>query len=97
MECLKLMVEFGCDVSIRDPMGLNAADYAFLFGQYPALVFLAEKGCERTKTIPEYLEVKESGLLKIPYVDYPCLEMTYDCKIPPEVAPAFNIPPPRPR
>ena len=94
MECVKTLVEFGSDLTKTDPEGMNACDYAALYGYYAVLFYLVGKGGEVTKTAEEYAEIKAQGTRKIPYVDYPCLMMTLECKIPPEVAPFFTIPPP---
>lgn len=94
IECVKTLIEFGSDLSKTDPDGLNATDYAALYGYYEILYYLVSKGGEVTRTAAEYQEIKDQGTRKISYVDYPCLMMTLDCKIPPEVAPHFTIPPP---
>eukprot|EP00358_Blepharisma_japonicum_P004739 CAMPEP_0202941170 /NCGR_PEP_ID=MMETSP1395-20130829/1281_1 /ASSEMBLY_ACC=CAM_ASM_000871 /TAXON_ID=5961 /ORGANISM="Blepharisma japonicum, Strain Stock R1072" /LENGTH=192 /DNA_ID=CAMNT_0049636133 /DNA_START=234 /DNA_END=812 /DNA_ORIENTATION=- len=93
LDCIKFLLDYGADPNQVDSHGMNALDFAVLYGWYNAAHFLYNKGLRCNKTAEDFLQIKEE--LQTLWVDYPGLLMSLDCKIPPEIAPPFTVPPPK--
>lgn len=93
LDCCRILVEFGANIDQTGPSGMNALDFAVLHGNYEVAYYLHSRGLQPTKTAVDLEQVKEEFGGR--YTDYPCLLMSLECKIPPEIAPAFTIPPPK--
>ncbi|CAG9316521.1 unnamed protein product [Blepharisma stoltei] len=93
LDSLKFLLEYGTDPTQTDPHGLNALDFAVLYGRYNAAYFLYSKGIRCNKTAEDFQQLKEE--LQTLWVDYSGLMVSLTCNIPPEVAPPFTVPPPK--
>lgn len=93
LDCCKILVEFGANIDQTGPHGMNALDFAVLHGNYPVAFYLSTRGLRPIKVATELEGLKEEFGGR--YTDYACLLMSLECKIPPEVAPSFTVPPPK--
>lgn len=91
LECVKFLISFGADALQKGPFDMIAIDFAVLYGYYNTAYFLYTSGFEPTKTAEEFLTIKAS--MQTLYVDFPCLLMSLEKKIPPDVVPFFTVPP----
>ena len=93
LDCCKILVEFGANISQTGPHEMTALDFAALHGNYTVAFYLYSRGLRPSKTATELEGLKEEFGGR--YADYPCLLMSLESHIPPEVAPSFTIPPPK--
>jgi ankyrin repeat protein len=91
LECLKFLLNFNADASQKGPYELTACDYAILYGYYNTAYYLYYNGYLPTKTAEEFAEIKAS--MQTLYVDFPCMLMSLERNMPPDVVPYFTIPP----
>ena len=91
LECVRFLINFGADTSQQGPFGLTAADYAILYGYYNTAYFLYTNGILPTKSAQEFEEIRAQ--MQTLYVDFPCILMSLERSIPPDVVPFFTIPP----
>ena len=91
IECVKFLISFDADANQKGPYGMTATDFAVLYGYYNTAYYLYTSGYLPTKTAEEFLEIKIS--MQTLYVDFPCLLMSLERNMPPDVVPFFTIPP----
>lgn len=91
LECVRFLLSFNANPHQQGPFGMTAIDFAVLYGYYNTAYFLYNCGFEPTKTSEELLKIKDE--MKTCYVDFPCILMSLEKKIPPDVVPFFTLPP----
>lgn len=92
IESLKLLLNFGADISQKGPYDMIAIDFAVLFGSYGTAFYLYSIGSNPSKSIDQYLEIKNH--MKSPWIDFGGFLMSLEKEIPPNVAPFFTFAPP---
>lgn len=90
-ECVKFLLNFGADPTIKGPYNLTATDFSILYGYYNTAYILHFHGYSPTKSAEEFLEIK--GKMQTLYVDFPCMLMSLEKMIPPDIVPFFTLPP----
>ncbi|OMJ65096.1 hypothetical protein SteCoe_39336 [Stentor coeruleus] len=91
IESAKLLLNFGADISQKGPYDMIAIDFAVLFGSYNTAFYLYSIGSNPSKTIDQYLEIKNH--MKSPWIDFGGFLMSLDKEIPPDIVPFFTLAP----
>ena len=85
------LVDAGANLDITGPFDMNILDFSILYGYYTSAWFFHEKGVRPSKTAEDFDGIKAE--LQTPWVDYPGILLSLDCNMPPEMVPAFTLPP----
>lgn len=91
LECTKFLMNFGADPNQIGPHGMNALDFAVLYGWYNTAHYLYNSDVKPNKRPEEFALIRQD--MQTLWVDHPGLLMSLDCQIPPEIAPPFTVPP----
>ena len=91
LECVKFLLSFGADPLQKGPHDMVATDFAILYGYYNTAFYLYTSGFLPTKTADDFLKIKQE--MKTLYVDYPCMILSLERNMPPDIVPFFTLPP----
>lgn len=91
LECVRFLLSFDADPHQKGPNGMTAADFAVLYGYYNTAYYLYSSGYFPSKTAEEFVMLKVA--MQTGYVDFPCMLMSLERNMPPDVVPFFTLPP----
>lgn len=92
---VKVLLQYGASTELIGPHNMKAVDFAVLFGSYNTALHLYMQGSKPTKTVEDYIRIKES--MKSPSIDHQSLLNCLENQTSPSEVPLFsNTPRPIP-